>query len=120
MDALWLVLPLAAVYAASGLLGCDLRGAAGGAAVVPRPPPWVFGAVWPVLLLLFGLCAPPTRWAWALLACLAAWTPLKCAGRHAAARVVLTASLVLAAAVARAGCTPVWPMVAWLAYASLI
>lgn len=115
---LWLWTPLLAVYAASALWGCDLRTKSGGAGIAPRPPAWVFGVVWPLLLVGLGMCAPG-RAEWALLACLAAWTPLKCAGHDGAARGVLTASLVLAWVVAQT-CRPVWLMVAWLAYASLL
>lgn len=115
---LWLWTPLVAVYAASGLWGCDLRAVSGGAGVVPRPPSWVFGVVWPLLLLGLGVCAP-RRPEWALLLALAAWTPLKCAGWDGAARLVLTASLGLVLWVART-CPAVWPMAAWLAYASLL
>ena len=125
---MWLWIPLLAVYAASALYGCDLRTKPGGSAsrvgrnrvagLLPRPPSWVFGVVWPILLLGLGLCVPK-KVEWALVAFLAAWTPLKCAGYDAAARGVLTGSLVLAWMVAQT-CRPVWLMVAWLIFASLL
>ena len=119
------LLPLLAVYLASALFGCDLSGTEPALGLVPRPPPWVFGVVWPILLLAMGVCAPSLKY-WVLLACLVSWTPLKCwanksdsALLHTVARIVLLASLWFAWTLSQE-CPPVWLMVGWLSYASLI
>jgi tryptophan-rich sensory protein len=52
IDVLLVVLP--AIVGYSSQMICNL-GKNAGSNVKFRPPPWVFGVVWPILFLLFGL-----------------------------------------------------------------
>ena len=120
------LIPIFGVYITSALFGCDLRKSTPDIGIVRRPPSWVFGVVWPVLLLAMGTCMPSQTY-WILLACLASWTPLKCWALKTGsvlinnvARIVLLMSLFLAWQLAQTCNNSMWLMVAWLSYASLI
>lgn len=131
--ALLVVAPAALGYGASAV--CPM-GKDEGANVAFRPPPWVFGAVWPVLYGLLG-------WSFAqavrrkkdqavialhalLVLALTSWVPLasrSCAGRRKEGLWLILVSVLLCAylvAMDRETALLLTPLLVWLSFAMML
>jgi len=123
MNVILTLLPLFLVFAVGNV--CDLSTKYDKKTVknAPMPPSWVFKVIWPILLLLLGLCWAQHRQS-VLIPCIVllfvAWPYARCSKNILLSRVILVTSLVLTSYMLSSCRNLLVPQTLWLSYASLL